>query len=252
MDPIAVAVDYVLRGSGVMIRRTITPQPHPVLPRDGFPWLAGLEASWRTIRDEADRARSLNVLAQDTRKLNPLSVPVIGAWELLPLRTHRGWVKPVAGHFPATVRLLRGIPRLRCADLAVLKAGSLIAAHRGTNWGVLRAHLALRVPGGVGRCELTFPADSVSQPWRDGEAFIFDDMHEHGAVNERSDDRLVLLIEVDRPLPQPARSVSRLALSAYRLHPVVRATHKRLRSVTWGQAQPHQPSVTPKNPRSPG
>ncbi len=240
MDPIGLGVEYVLRGSGVVIRHTITPELHPVLPRDGFPWLAGLEASWRTIRDEADRARDLRVVPQDTRKLNPLSVPVVGAWELLPLRTHRGWVAPVTRHFPATVRLLRRIPELRCADLAVLRAGSSIAAHHGTNWGVLRAHLALRVPGGAGRCELTFPADSASQPWRDGEAFIFDDMREHGAVNERSGDRLVLLIEVDRPLPQPVHAVNRLALSAYRFHPVVRATHKRLRSVTWdGQAPPH-------------
>lgn len=234
MDPVAVGVDYVLRGCGVVIRRAVSPPPHPVLPRDGFGWLAGLEAGWRTILDETDRARELSVVPQDTRKLNPLSVPVDGAWELLPLRTHRGWVTPVTRHFPATVGLLRCVPGLRCADVAVLRAGSSIAKHRGTNWGVLRAHLALRVPDGAGRCELTFPAQSASQPWRAGEAFIFDDMHEHGAVNERPGDRIVLLLEVDRPLPQPARAVGRLALGAYRFHPVVRATHARLRSVTWG------------------
>ena len=222
-----------------------------MLPKDGFAWLAELEVNWRAIRDEADWARDLHVIPQDTRKLNPLSVPVLGAWELLPLRTHRGWVAPVIEYFPATVRLLRRIPELRCADLAVLKAGSSIVPHHGTNWGVLRAHLALRVPEGEGRCELTFPADSASQPWRDGEAFIFDDMREHGAVNERSGDRLVLLIEVDRPLPQPARAANRLALRLYRFHPVVRATHKRLRSVCWDGKVSHRLRREVKNERHP-
>jgi ornithine lipid ester-linked acyl 2-hydroxylase len=239
MDPIAVVVDFVLRGTGAVIRGNIAPARHPVLSRDGFGWLEDLEASWRTIRDEADRARELHVTPQDTRKLNPLSVQVTGAWELLPLRTHRGWVTPIADYFPETVRILRRIPGLRCADLAVLRAGSAIAPHHGTNWGVLRAHLALRVPGGRGRCELTFPADSVDQPWTDGEAFIFDDMHEHSAVNERSGDRLVLLIEVDRPLPQPARAINRIAMATYRFHPVVRATQGRLRLVTWDSQVPH-------------
>lgn len=233
MDPLCVLVELTLRATGVLIRRSLPAEQHPVLDPGRFPWLGDLTAAWPAIRAEVDHARELRVVPQDTRRLNPLSVPVTGAWELLPLRTHRGWVRSVADHFPATVRVLRGIPDLRCADFAILTGFSSIAAHRGTNWGVLRAHLALRVPPGAGRCELTFPADGTGQPWREGEAFIFDDMHEHGAVNERDGDRLVLLVEVNRPLPQPVRLINRLALRLYRLHPVVRATSRRLRTVTW-------------------
>ena len=233
MDPLYILVEQTLRATGVLIRRTLPAEPCPVLKPERFPWLGDLMANWRTIRDEVDHARELSVVAQDTRRLNPLSVPVVGAWELLPLRTHRGWVRSVAVHFPVTVGILRTIPGLRCADFAVLAGSSSIAAHQGTNWGVLRAHLALRVPEGDGRCELTFPADGMSRPWREGEAFIFDDMHEHAAVNERAGDRLVLLVEVERPLPRPARLVNKLALDMYRLHPVVRATHRTLRTVSW-------------------
>lgn len=237
MDPIGLATEYILRAAGAVIRQGSAGTTHPVLGREDFPWLSSLEENWRAIRDEADRARDLRVVPVDTRQLNPLSVPVLGGWELLPLKTHRGWVLPVCEYFPRTVRLLSGIPGLRCADFASLNPGSEIVPHHGTNWGVLRAHLALRVPEGGARCELTFPADSLSQPWREGEAFIFDDMHEHGAVNERRGPRLVLLLEVDRPLPQPARVVNRLALSCYRFHPVVRATQQRLRTVTWAPAR---------------
>jgi beta-hydroxylase len=233
MDPLYLLVEQALRSTGTLIRRTTPAEPCPILDAERFPWLGDLAAHWHAIRGEVDHARELRVVAQDTRGLNPLSVPVAGAWELLPLRTHRGWVGPVASHFPVTVGILRGIPDLRCADFAVLTGSSSIAPHHGTNWGVLRAHLALRVPPGSGRCELTFPADEMSKPWREGEAFIFDDMHEHAAVNERAGGRLVLLVEVDRPLPQPARLVNKLALGLYRLHPVVRATHRRLGSVSW-------------------
>ena len=233
MDPICVLVEQSLRMVGVPIRRVIPAGAGPVLEPGLFPWLGDLTAAWPVIRGEVDHARELRVVPQDTRRLNPLSVPVAGSWELLPLRTHRGWVRSVTCHFPATVSVLRTVPDLRCADFAILKGSSSIAAHRGTNWGVLRAHLALRVPEGAGRCELTFPARGISQPWREGEAFIFDDMHEHGAVNDRTGDRLVLLVEVARPLPQPVRQMNKLALSLYRLHPVVRQTHRRLRTVTW-------------------
>jgi aspartyl/asparaginyl beta-hydroxylase (cupin superfamily) len=233
VDPLGVGVQLLLRGAGVLIRKTIPASGEPVLPAGGFAWVADLQAGWRTIRDEADHARGLRLLPRDTRALNPWSVPVAGSWQLLPLRTHRGWVKPVVTYFPETVRLLRLIPGLRCADLAVLAAGSNIAEHHGTNWGVLRGHLALRVPDGTGRCELSFPVAGTSRTWHEGEAFVFDDMHEHSAVNERAGDRLVLLLEIDRPLPQPVRTVNRLVLGLYRYHPVVRATHRRLRSISW-------------------
>lgn len=244
MDPLGVGVTLVLRAAGVLVRRSVPPTGHPVLPASGFGWLGGLESAWREIRDEADRARGLRVVPRDTRVLNPWSVPVTGGWELLPLRTHRGWVAPVVQYFPVTTRLLHTVDGLRCADLAVLKAGSVIADHHGTNWGVLRGHLALRVPQGEGRCELTFPASGTSQPWQEGSGFVFDDMHEHGAVNERDGDRLVLLLEIDRPLPQPARAVNRLALGLYRFHPVVRATHQRMRMVSWN-ARPLRRSTSP-------
>jgi aspartyl/asparaginyl beta-hydroxylase (cupin superfamily) len=233
VDPIGLATEWILRGTGGVIRRSGAAATHPLLDRGEFPWLTRLEENWRLIRGEADHARELRLIPVDTRQLNPLSVPVVGRWKLLPLKTHRGWVTAVCSYFPWTVQLLRGIPGLRCADFAALGPGSQIVPHQGTNWGVLRAHLALQVPEGGGRCELAFPADSLRQPWREGEAFIFDDMHEHAAVNERSGERLVLLMEVDRPLAQPARVVNRFALRCYRFHPVVRATHQRLRAVTW-------------------
>ncbi len=241
MDPLYLLVEQALRVTGVLIRRTLPTEPRAIFEAEQFPWLGDLTANWRAIRDEVDRARELRVIAQDTRRLNPLSVPVAGAWELLPLRTHRGWIRPVASRFPVTVGILRTIPDLRCADFAVLTGFSSIAAHQGTNWGVLRAHLALRVPEGDGRCELIFPADGMSRSWREGEAFMFDDMHEHAAVNERVGDRLVLLVEVDRPLQLPTRLVNKLVLNMYRLHPVVRSTHRRLRTVSWEQPRQHRP-----------
>jgi hypothetical protein len=37
-------------------------------------------------------------------------------------------------------------------------------------------------------------------------------------------------------LPQPTRLANKIALQMYRLHPVVRATHRRLRAVSWQPA----------------
>jgi len=116
MDPICVLVEQSLRMVGVPIRRVIPAGAGPVLEPGLFPWLGDLTAAWPVIRGEVDHARELRVVPQDTRRLNPLSVPVAGSWELLPLRTHRGWVRSVTCHFPATVSVLRTVPDLRCAD----------------------------------------------------------------------------------------------------------------------------------------
>ncbi|WP_326952322.1 aspartyl/asparaginyl beta-hydroxylase domain-containing protein [Amycolatopsis sp. NBC_01286] len=202
--------------------RSTWPLPAP----EDFPWLAALESEAMAIKSEARRLFD-RFAAIDTKAMNPLSVGVTGSWRLVPLVDRTG-PYPYLRSTPTTQATLARIPGLRAADFAVLAAGSRIAPHVGNNWGVLRAHLALTVPAGDEACALRFPQHGLDVPWSAGQAFVFDDSFEHDAVNDRAGDRVVLLVEADRPLPRPTATINRLCQRWYRNHPVQRGVRERV------------------------
>lgn len=223
-DPTYVGLETLLRVLERLGRRHRRTDPLPD-PYD-FPWLTVLASASGAIEAEAI-ALFRRLAAVDTRELNPLSVAVSGSWRLVPLVDRVG-PYPYLFRLPATRWALSQVPILRAADLAVLTSNSRIAPHVGNNWGVLRAHVALVVPSGVGTCALRFPRLGIEIPWTAGEAFIFDDAFEHEAVNDRAGERLVLLVEVDRPLPPVLAALNRLCQCWYRKHPVQRGVRKRV------------------------
>jgi len=64
-----------------------------------------------------------------------------------------------------------------------------------------------------------------------GWAFAFDDTFVHAARNRADDPRVVLMLELDRPLPAGERRRNRVVQKAFALHPQVRGGHRRLTEV---------------------
>ena len=204
----------------------------PVLDNAAFPWLRRFAAEFMTIRDES--LQLLETLQPaDSQSVNAAPVGVDGVWRLVPLFDRRG-PYPYADRLPRTMTTVCRVPNLRAADLAILHPHSTIHAHSGNNWGVLRGHLTLVEPLGAGDCHLRFTDANVVVHWREGEAFVFDDMHRHEAVNTRASSRLVLLFEFDRPLsPVCVRWLNALVQRWYRHHPVQRGVRERVISNIW-------------------
>lgn len=223
-DPVYLALERMLRAVELLGRRS-WPHRGPLPDPRGFPWLQALAEATDPIAVEAYQFLEQFEPA-DTRSLRSRSVGVTGNWRLVPLVDRDGRY-PYAGQFPRTIELLGRVPRLRAADLALLTAGSRIHPHQGNNWGVLRAHLTLTEPPGDAVCALRFPQQDLAVPWHAGEAFIFDDSFEHEAVNARDSGRLVLLVEIDRPLPPAVALLNTLCQRWYRHHPVQRGVRDR-------------------------
>jgi beta-hydroxylase len=57
--------------------------------------------------------------------------------------------------------------------------------------------------------------------WREGEAFVFDDTYEHEVWNDGAEDRVVLLLDFERPLPAPMKLLNRALLAAVAASPYV-------------------------------
>ncbi|MEL7486463.1 MAG: aspartyl/asparaginyl beta-hydroxylase domain-containing protein [Pseudomonadota bacterium] len=101
---------------------------------------------------------------------------------------------------PRTVSLLNEIPYVNQAFFSILEPGKSVPAHDGVYCGYLRYHLGLSIP------ENDPPALRVKDKlytWKEGESILFDDSWNHEVINESDDFRIVLLVDVLRPMPKP-------------------------------------------------
>ena len=154
---------------------------------------------------------------------------------------------PVPGNAdkcPRTLQLLQSVPGIQSALFSVVKPGAYIPPHRDPAKGVIRYHLALRVPQPVvatngvpgqppeRRCYIEVdcdhgpgcPADDYRHRyrWEEGQSVLFDDVHSHWVQNDTDEVRVILFVDVLRPLSGSARALQGLANFANRYHPGVR------------------------------
>ena len=128
-------------------------------------------------------------------------------WKVYPLNIMG--VKPEAycARCPRTMALLEGIPGLFEAFFSILEGGKSIPHHEGPYRGYLRYHLGLIVP------EKNPPSIRLKDQvytWKEGESVLFDDSWDHEVYNQCESDRVVLIVDIRRPMPQPFDGVNRL------------------------------------------
>jgi aspartate beta-hydroxylase len=175
--------------------------------REGFPWLARLEAATADIRREA-----LAVLA-NPQGLAPYvqSDPMRPAlrkgglvdnpdWSAFFLWKNGHQIEEHARRCPATVAALGSLPLVHIARrspsvlFSVMRPGAHIPAHHGFVNTRLIVHLPLVVPPGC-----RFRVGNDMREWQEGRAWLFDDTIEHEAWNPSEHTRVILLFEVWRP-----------------------------------------------------
>jgi beta-hydroxylase len=107
---------------------------------------------------------------------------------------------------PETTKLLRRIPGMKTGFFSILAPGKHLRPHRGPYKGVLRMHLALIIPEPAGRCGITVAGET--RHWQEGKVMIFDDVKQHEAWNHTDKTRVVLFVDIVRPLRFPANVVN--------------------------------------------
>ena len=109
---------------------------------------------------------------------------------------------------PNTTSLLSDIPGLFQAFFSILEAGKSIPAHEGPYRGYLRYHLGLVVPE---QDPPTIRIKDQHYTWREGEGILFDDSWDHEVINHCPHDRVILIVDVRRPMPLPFDAMNRFA-----------------------------------------
>ena len=115
---------------------------------------------------------------------------------------------------PQTAAALDQVPGLFQAFFSILDGGKSVPAHCGPYRGYIRYHLGLVVPA------VDPPSIRVKDEvytWKEGESVLFDDSWDHEVVNKCASDRVVLIVDVRRPMPLPFAALNRFVESVMRV-----------------------------------
>lgn len=176
-----------------------------VLPRTRFfteadlPGYAVLAENWHVVRDELDEVLVDREGIPGFHQVDP------GQRRLTDDNSWRTFVFRYAGadcdanrtRCPKSAALLDQLPGLYSAMFSVLEPGARIPLHAGAMKGILRYHLPLLVPTSDG-CWIEISGER--HRWVEGEPLIWDDTHRHRVHNDTDEVRVVLFLDVERPI----------------------------------------------------
>ena len=175
----------------------------PFLDLADFPDLSLVKEEWEVIRKEALSIMDDNIFEQ-TIKPGEDSSYDIG------FRTFfkYGWSKfyctwygythaSALQNCPKTVEIVNRIPSVNGAMFTLLPPGSQLTRHCDPIGCSLRYHIGLSTPNDDD-CYINIDGSSYS--WRDGDAILFDETYLHFARNDTDTPRLILMLDVERPM----------------------------------------------------
>ena len=178
-----------------------------------FEWAERLEANSHVIKQELVALLSGQKQLPNIQDLSPrqMNLSQKDGWKsyfffLLGNRIDESYKR-----CPETGKLLDSIPGLALAYFSVLAPGMHIKAHRGAYKAVLRCHLGLIVP--EPRTNVRMRVLDKMIYWEEGKCVIFDDTHKHEVWNDTDGVRVVLLLDVCRPMPRWMMSLNMKVLN---------------------------------------
>lgn len=163
-----------------------------------FPELDVLQENWQTIRDEALMLNNESQIkaSDDLDDLGFNSFFKTG-WKRFYLKWYGADLASAERLCPKTLNMLAKTPCVKGAMFAMLPPGARLVKHRDPYAGSLRYHLGLSTPN----CDNCFiEVDGETYSWRDGEAVMFDETFLHFAENQTNANRIILFLDVRRPV----------------------------------------------------
>jgi aspartyl/asparaginyl beta-hydroxylase (cupin superfamily) len=194
----------------------------PFLPTSTFAWISTLEAQWPTIRAELDQVLSYRDELPNFQDISTdqASLTDDDGWKTFFFFGYGFKAERNCARCPKTAELLEAIPGLTTAFFSILSPGKHIGEHRGPWRGVLRYHLALAVPEPASRAGIKVNGQEAH--WSEGRSLLFDDGYPHEAWNDTDGVRVILFVDVARPLRPAAARVNQALIRTISASPYVR------------------------------
>ncbi|MGA2454752.1 MAG: aspartyl/asparaginyl beta-hydroxylase domain-containing protein [Solirubrobacteraceae bacterium] len=190
-------------------------------PLERFPWVSHIEENWTVIREEAERLLEVQGELANFQDISKDQVEITDddRWKTFFIYGYGFEAKLGVQMCPRTAALMREIPGMTTAMISILSPRKHILDHRGPYKGVLRYHLGLIVPEDAEACRIRVGGDV--RHWEEGKSMVFDDTFNHEVWNDTDETRVVLFVDVLRPLPFPESAINRAIVKAIGYSPFV-------------------------------
>ncbi|MEM9186131.1 MAG: aspartyl/asparaginyl beta-hydroxylase domain-containing protein [Planctomycetota bacterium] len=175
------------------------------------PELRRLEAARGVIREELDAVLPDRSAIPRYHEIDPgrahISSDADTGWRVFLL--YAMGLKPAdnRARCPRTVEVLDTLPDLFQAFFSILEPGKSVPPHVSPYFGYLRYHLPLIVPA---ENPPWMQIRDVEHHWREGEGLLFDDDWDHEVHNRSEGVRVVLCVDILRPMPWHADLLNRV------------------------------------------
>jgi len=220
------------------ITRSSLVENTPFLASEQFSWKPILEKNWRAISEELDRLLEYADELPRFQDISPdqaTNISKDNLWKTFFLYGYGVKLQQNCDFCPQTTRVIEQIPGLKTAFFSIMLPGKHIPEHRGPYKGVLRCHLPVKVPQDYQQCGIR--VDRETRHWEAGKILVFDDSYLHEAWNNTDEIRVVLFLDIVRPMSFPASILNELLIGAIRRSPYIRDAKKN--QERWNQQFAH-------------
>jgi beta-hydroxylase len=223
--------DKVLKSINRAIARQSELPVQPFYEPADFPWVTPIEANWKAIRAELDAVLAHRDALPNFQDISTDQYQLTDddRWKTYFFYGYGFRSDANCARCPETTRLIESIPGMETAMFSILAPGKRIPPHDGPYKGVLRYHLGLIVPDAPVE-QVGIRVGGETRGWSEGASLVFDDTYEHEAWNETEQTRVVLFVDVVRPLRQPMRSFNAVVIRAIGWSPFIQDAKRRHRA----------------------
>lgn len=218
------------------IQRASLVDTQPFLETHSFEWIRALEDAWPEIRAEYDAIHHGSIPNIQDISVLQRYLTTDDRWKAYFFYGYGFKVAANCKQCPVTARMLESIPGMKTAFFSVLTPGKSIPPHRGPFRGLLRYHLAVKVPSPENACAIR--VGGIERNWQEGKSLLFDDTYVHEAWNKANSERVVLFVDVMRPMTRGAALLSEVFMNVMTRSPYVRDAKRR--QIAWEISQRDQ------------
>jgi beta-hydroxylase len=170
-------------------------------------WIKMLEDNYKVIQGELLNVMNKIEIPAWQKISDDPNVRVGDDWKTFVLYAYGNKIEGNCRLCPETTRLIERVPEFYTAWFSILAPRKKIPEHRGPYNGVLRYHLGLKIPKDYKECGIRVGNDYAT--WKEGESILFDDSHLHEVWNNTDEVRVILFMDVLRPLPWGMNAVNK-------------------------------------------
>ena len=172
----------------------------PIQDLAAFPAHTLFEDKYEDIKSEASALLAIRESIPAFEYIDPEQAFLTndGRWQTYFLRAYGQNIDTNMERCPITSRLIRDNPNITTAMFSIMDGLKHVPPHQGQNKGVLRYHLGLIIPKEDGPFMML---SNTELKWQEGKSLLFDDTFTHCVCNPAREPRVILFLDVLRPLP---------------------------------------------------